>query len=397
VFIKEINLLAFRNYVEANLKLDRQKTIIIGRNAQGKSNLIEVIQLLSQFKSRRAKKDSELIHFELNESVIKVKIKSSIDKEENNDIYNSSFWNEEKSDQEELDELAVLIRPSGRRTYKLNGVNKKPKELLHKVLSVSFMSEDLNIINSSPSTRRDYLDSVIKQLSDIYADELGKFEKTLSQRNSYLKSLVDKGKYYPNSINPSEKAQLEVWNDIFVEQANTITRLRKKFTDNLEPKTSEFYQRISGDSKNQVSFEYLGEHINTQSLDESLAKDLARGYTNLGPHRDDFEINLNGSSAASFASQGEKRSIMLAVKLSELELLKEEHSDYPILLLDDVLAELDEDRQDFLLDAVSSKAQVIITTTHLGKHLEKWSEDSQIVEIKAGVITNSNTKDLAHN
>jgi DNA replication and repair protein RecF len=395
VFIKEINLIAFRNYVEANLKLDRQKTIIIGRNAQGKSNLIEVIQLLSQFKSRRAKKDAELINFELNEAVVKVKIKSSINQSNDDDVYSSSFWDDEETNSEELDELAVLIRKSGRRTYKLNGVNKKPRELLHKVLCVSFMSEDLNIINSSPSTRRDYLDSVIKQLSNVYADELTKFEKTLSQRNSFLKALLDKGKYHPSNINPSERAQLEVWNDLFLEQANIITKLRQDFIEKLEPKTSEFYQKISGDQNHTISFNYIGEQINTAALEDVLGRDLARGYTNLGPHRDDFEINLNQNLASSFASQGEKRSIMLAVKLSELELLKEEHNDYPILLLDDVLAELDEDRQDFLLDAVSSKAQVIITTTHLGKHLEKWSEDSQIVEIEAGVIKNPNAKDLA--
>lgn len=400
MFIKEINLLAFRNYLEANLKLDRQKTIIIGRNAQGKSNLIEVIQLLSLFKSRRAKKDAELINFELNEAVVKVKIKTSPTEEAQDDIYNSSFW-EEDGPSEDLDELAVLIRKSGRRTYKLNGVNKKPKELLHKILSVSFMSEDLDIINSSPSTRRDYLDSVVKQLSAAYAEELLKFEKTLSQRNSFLKGLVEKGKYYPANLNPSEKAQLGVWNDLFIEQSNIITELRLDFLTKLKPQANDFYQKISGDSTNSVSFVYSGKKIDNTELDEVLGRDLARGYSNLGPHRDDFEINLNNNLASSFASQGEKRSIMLAIKLSELELLKEEHHDYPILLLDDVLAELDEDRQDFLLDAVSSKAQVIITTTHLGKHLEKWSEDSQIIEIEAGAITNSNTspntKEMAHN
>ena len=391
MFIKEINLLGFRNYLEANLELDRQKTIIIGRNAQGKSNLIEVIQLLSQFKSRRAKKDAELINFSLDQAVIKVKIKDTKESDEG-DIYNSSFWDEESS--EELDELAVLIRKSGRRTYKLNGANKKPKELLHKVLCVSFMSEDLNIINSSPSTRRDFLDSVIKQLSSEYADNLSKFEKTLSQRNSFLKDLVEKGKYYPSNLNQSEKGQLEIWNDLFIEEANKVSKAREDFLAKLKPCAEDFYQKISGSEASKLDFDYLGEQLDASMLNESLGRDLARGYSNLGPHRDDFEIKLNDIAAMSFASQGEKRSIMLAVKLSELELLKEQHNDYPILLLDDVLAELDEDRQDFLLDAVNSQAQVIITTTHLGKHLEKWSEDSQIIEIEAGQIIKNNRQEL---
>lgn len=396
MFIKEINLIGFRNYVEASLKLDRQKTIIIGRNAQGKSNLIEVIQLLSQFKSRRAKKDAELINFSLEEAVIKVKIQntsSSINFKE--EILNSSFWEDETEDQKEIEELGLLIRKSGRRTYKFNGANKKPKDLLHKVLCVSFMSEDLNIINSSPSTRREYLDSVIKQLSNDYSDNLAKFEKTLSQRNSLLKDFVDKGKYHPSSLNPSDRAQLGVWDEIFIDQANKITQQRKDFIEKLEPVSDAFYKKISGTNQNMISMKYNGTDINTQVLEEYLARDLARGYCNLGPHRDELEIMLNQNLAASFASQGEKRSILLAMKLSELELLKNQHNDYPILLLDDVLAELDEDRQDFLLDAVSSKAQVIITTTHLGKHLEKWSEDSQIVEIEAGEILKSNSPDLA--
>jgi DNA replication and repair protein RecF len=393
VFIKEINLIAFRNYLEANLELKRQKTIIIGRNAQGKSNLIEVIQLLSQFKSRRAKKDAELINFSLDQAVIKVKIQEQKKDDSNDDIYNSDFWEEDEN--QEIDELAVLIRKSGRRTYKLNGANKKPKELLHKILSVSFMSEDLNIINSNPSTRREFLDAVIKQLSSEYADSLTKFEKALSQRNSFLKDLVEKGKYYPSNLNQSEKSQLEVWNDLFIEEANKVTMQRTDFLSKLKPSVNSFYQRISGDDSNEVDFDYNGENLNQVLLEEMLGRDLARGYSNLGPHRDDFEIKLNGNAAISFASQGEKRSIILAIKLSELELIKEQHNEYPILLLDDVLAELDEDRQDFLLDAVSSKAQVLITTTHLGSHLEKWSEDSQIIEIEAGQIIKDNIKDLA--
>lgn len=378
MFVKEIKLIAFRNYLEADLKLEKQKTIIIGKNAQGKSNLLEVIQILSQFKSRRARRDSELINFNLDQAIIKLKIQQS---------------NLDTDD----DEIAVLIRKSGKRTYKLNGNIKKPKELMHKILSVSFMSEDLNIINSSPSVRRDYLDSVVKQLSFSYAEELSKFEKTLSQRNSFLKSLVEQGKYYTNSLSGSDKTQLEIWDDLFIDQANIVTSFRESFLEQLKPKANTFYNKIaqgigSLSEENKLDFEYQGSMLNKAVLSENLAKDLARGYSNLGPHRDDFVIKLNESEAISFASQGEKRSIMLAVKLSELELLQEEHDDYPILLLDDVLAELDEDRQDFLLEAVNSKCQVIITTTHLGSHLEKWSDDSQIVEIDSGEIIRSNLK-----
>ena len=374
MFVKEINLIGFRNYLEAQLKLDKQKTIIIGRNAQGKSNLIEVIQLLSYFKSRRSKKDAELINFEMNEAVVKVHL--------------------DRPDDDTDDELALLIRKSGRRTYKLNGSNQKVKDILHKLLSVSFMSEDLNIINSSPSTRRDYLDSIIKQVDLIYLENLSNFEKSLTQRNSYLKDLIDKEVYYPRSMKATQKEQLQIWNEVYIDHANKVIQSRRDFINQIEPLANKFYQEISGKPEAQLSLNYASEDLSLEALDEILGRDLARGYSNLGPHRDDFEILLNDKDASSFASQGEKRSIILALKLSELELLHQKHDQYPVLLLDDVLAELDEDRQDFLLDAVSSKAQVIITTTHLGKHLEKWSQDSQIVEIEDGAIVH---KELALN
>ncbi len=369
MFIKEIELIGFRNYLEAKLSLDRQKTIIIGKNAQGKSNLIEVIQLLSYFKSRRAKKDAELINFSLDQAIVKTKIEDAENK---------------------LSDFALLIRKSGRRTYKLNDVSKKPKELLHKVLSVSFMSEDLNIINSSPSLRRDYIDSVIKQLDTNYTEDLSSFEKILSQRNSFIKDLVEKGKYYPSNLNQSDKSQLSIWDELFCKAANKVTQSRKAFIKELCPIANKFYQDISGEANSQINIEYTGKELDEESLLESLARDLARSFTNLGPQRDDFSIELNSNSAASFASQGEKRSIILCFKLSELQMLKDKHNEFPILLLDDVLAELDEDRQDFLLDSIDNNAQVIITTTHLGSHLEKWSEDSQIIQIEAGQIISNN-------
>jgi len=364
VFIEEINLIAFRNYLEAHIKLEKQKLIVIGQNAQGKSNLIEVIELFSHFKSRRAKKDQELINFDFEEAILKIKIQ----------------------DNHAAEDLAVQIRKSGRRTYKLNGVNKKPKELLGKVLSVSFMAEDLNIINASPSYRRDFLNSILKQFSATYNENLANFEKILSQRNGFLKALQEKAKFHLNSLNPSEKDQLNTWNELYLQEANKLTNSRKIFIAELEPKLDTYYKNISGNTNNQIKIEYQHQILTLEDLESSFSKDIARGYSNLGPHRDDFEILLNTKTSSSFASQGEKRSIILALKLSELEMLKERFQDYPLLILDDVLAELDEDRQDFLLDAVNNQAQVLITTTHIGKHLEKWSQDSQIIEVENGTI-----------
>ena len=368
--IKEIQLIGFRNYLEAKLNFTDFKTIIIGKNGQGKSNLLEVIQILSHLKSRRSGRDSELVNFQFNEAFIKVLASNS-------------------------DEIGLLIRKNGRRTLKINEINHKPKELLHHIYSVSFMVDDLDIINGSPSVRRDWLDSVIIQVEKTYAPIWDKFDEILNQRNSFLKDLAEKNIFHTSALNPSLKEQLKIWDDMFVTYANNLSSARKKYIEDINPLVNDFYQKISSANSShatQTKLElfYTGKIISAEDLELSYAKDLARSCTNVGPHRDDIIIELNQKPAGSFASQGERRSAVLAIKLAELEQLKSSINQYPILLLDDVLAELDEDRQDFLLGAIPESAQVIITTTHLGKHLEKWSANAQIIEVDRGMIKEFN-------
>ena len=276
--------------------------------------------------------------------------------------------------------------PSGRRTIKVNEVTKKTSDLIQYLNSVSFMVDDIEIVYGSPSIRRDWIDSLLIQLSKIYRSKLKEFEKTLSQRNSFIKDLIEKDIYH-NCMNLSQKEQLKTWNELYLERANEIIRLRLKLVYEIEPIAKKFYSKISSQythsnkSNNEIlGIEYLGTEISHEELEKTIVKDFIRGTTNLGPHRQDIKFSINDKAASSFASQGQKRSIVLALKLAELELLKQEHGETPILLLDDVLAELDEDRQDFLLDAIDEETQVIITTTHLGKHLQKWSQNSQIME-----------------
>ncbi len=366
MFVKSLKLIGFRNYIEADIEFSAAKTIIIGKNAQGKSNLLEVIQILSHLKSRRAAKDAELINFNLDQSIVHAVIRTN-----------------------EIKEIGLLLRRSGRRTVKINDVPKKPKELLHHLYSVAFMVDDIEIITGSPSRRREWLDSVISQLNFNYENDLTKFEKTLSQRNSFLKDLAEKGIYHYSNFNSAQREQLAIWDSMYIEAANPLSHARAEFIRELEPHATRYYQEISG-SNTELKISYLGKEINQEALDESHSKDLARSYSNLGPQRDDIKFTLNDNDASSYASQGERRTITLALKLAELELHKSKHGEYPILLLDDVLAELDEDRQDYLLESISPDTQVIITTTHIGKHLEKWSDNAQILEINSGTIVTNN-------
>ena len=366
MFVKSLKLIGFRNYIEAAIDFTRPKTIIIGKNAQGKANLLEVIQILRHIKSRRASRDKELVNFDMKEAVIHARAQNS---------------------EEDID-ISLLIRASGRRTLKINEVSRKPKELLHHIFSVSFMVDDIEIVTGPPAGRRDWMNSVISQLDFNYDESLTKFEGILKQRNSFFKEMIELGNYYYRDLSESQCEQLAVWDEIYIEAANELTSLRANFIMEIAPIAARYYREISG-SDAELELNYQGVQIDQDDPDGVRARDFARGYSNLGPQRDEIEFKLKDSEAKSFASQGERRSITLAIKLAELELHKEKHGDYPILLLDDVLAELDEDRQDFLLDSVNPETQVIITTTHIGKHLEKWSESAQILEVEAGAIANS--------
>jgi DNA replication and repair protein RecF len=363
MFLKTINLINFRNYQELFLNIERPKLIILGDNSQGKTNLLEVVQIFSAGKSKRAGKDAQLVNFNAENAVIHAKIL----RENANDL-----------------NIAMMIRRSGRRTLKINEVNMKPKDINHKLYSVSFMVDDLNIVSGSPSSRRDWLDTILEQLYLPYGEILTKFEKALSQRNSFIKSCLEKDFFY-NNLPLAFQEQLSIWDELFINAANELTKYRHELVTKISPLVEKYYQDIAGEALS-LRLEYLGKVLSPEDLKADHKLDFIRACTSHGPQRDDINFMLKEQLASDFASQGEKRSIVLALKLTEIELLKEEHRLQPILLLDDVLAELDEARQDHLLEAISNDTQVIITTTHLGKHLQKWSENAQIINIKAGAL-----------
>jgi len=363
MFVEELNLIGFRNYLEARIRFAKPKTIIIGKNAQGKTNLLEVFQILSGLRSQRATKDSELINFSLDTAIVHATVIA----------------------QSTTSKISILIRPSGRRSIKVNDVNKSNKELNALISSVSFMITDLELVSGSPSNRRDWINGLATQLNYNYELILKEFEKILSQRNGYITKLVEAG-LFPARLNPSQRSELDLWNDLYIEAANKVTQARIELIEQLSPIASSYYASISANPDEQLKLNYAGTLITKADLEACLAKDFARMHTTIGPQRHDIELTLGAQLASHYASQGQRRTIVLALKLSELELLRANKNSQPILLLDDVLAELDEDRQAALLAAISPETQVIITTTSLGKHLEQWSQDAELIEIEQGVV-----------
>ncbi len=366
MFIEELNLVGFRNYLEARIRFSQTRTIIIGKNAQGKTNLLEVIQILSGLRSRRATKDSELINFSLETAIIHAQARNN--------------HREERSEK-----VSVLIRPSGKRGIKVNGVNKSNHELNDLISSVSFMVTDLELVSGSPSIRRDWLNEIATQLDYSYDTKLKDFEKVLSQRNGYIKRLVEAGTYYAR-LNTNQASELKLWNDLYLQAANKLIEARLAWLEQLSPLACKYYSDIAQNPDEKLSLGYQGTMLSEQELEANLAKDFARMHSTLGPQRHDIGLSLNAKPAGNYGSQGQRRSIVLAIKLAELDLLRQYKNTEPILLLDDVLAELDEERQAALLRTITPETQVIITTTQLGQHLERWSQDAQIIEVVNGSI-----------
>ncbi len=363
MFVEELNLIGYRNYLEARIRFGSTKTIIIGKNAQGKTNLLEVIQILSGLRSRRATKDSELINFDLETAVIQARIKRN------------------DSDHK----INIVIRPSGRRGIKVNDVTKSNRELNQLVSSVSFMVNDLELVSGSPGTRRDWLDDFASQLDSSYLAKLEDFEKMLRQRNGYISKLVETGTYYAR-LNSQQASELALWDELYIKTANIVIAAREELLSRFRPIAAKHYSAICQNPDEQLSLDYLGGSLTQAELSQNLAKDFARMHSTIGPQRHDINITINQKLAGNYASQGQRRSVVLAIKLTELELLREQKNTEPILLLDDVLAELDQSRQLALLNAISPETQVIITSTGLGEHLEAWSTEAQIIEVVSGSI-----------
>ena len=378
MLLKKLKLTDFRNYSEFEEDFKELKIIIIGHNAQGKSNILEAINLLATSKSERAERDNDLIHWGKDFALI--------------------FADIEKEDGPS--KIALQINSSGRRKLKINDVAKKAPQadLLGNFFAVMFSCDDLYLIKGSPSIRRSWLDSVLFQLDSKYHRSLHDYQKSISQKNALLKSARE------NVIPRKElKIQTEIWNEQIINSGAEIIYTRLEFLKEINPYSSELLKNISMRTEdlglkylctiNKNEVEMPNEKPNIQflfkaSLENSFEEECARGQSVIGPHRDDLQFQLNGREARSFASQGQQRSIILSLKLGEVQVIEKRKNEMPVLLLDDVFAELDEKRQDFLLHNLPENIQIFLTTTHISDIQKEFIKGAHIIEIKTGKIVN---------
>ncbi|AFY79239.1 MAG: DNA replication/repair protein RecF [Hydrococcus sp. C42_A2020_068] len=384
MYLKSLHLRAFRNYADQQVEFNAQKTILVGNNAQGKSNLLEAVELLSTLKSHRTSRDRDLIL----EGTMVGQILATLERN-----YGQS-------------ELAITLRSSGRRTLTRDGEPlRRQLDFLGVLNAVQFSSLDLELVRGAPECRRNWLDSLLVQLEPIYAYILHQYYQVLRQRNALLKDIRQKETAAQTQESQIAKidrdfSQLELWDKQLAEIGSRVTRRRARVLERLAPLAQAWHENISGKTE-LLEIKYVPNIIwiedNAASVQQAFLEKIEQrriaeqqlGTTVVGPHRDEVEFMINQTPAKSYGSQGQQRTLVLALKLAELKLIEEVVGESPLLLLDDVLAELDPNRQNQLLDAIQGRFQTLITTTHLNSFDAQWLKSSQIFSVRAGKIINS--------
>ena len=357
MIIKSIELSNFRNYEHLYITFDEGTNILYGDNAQGKTNILEAAYVSGTTKSHKGSRDKEMIRFNETESHIKTIV--------------------EKNEKEY--QIDIHLKKNKTKGIAINKVPIKKASELFGILNIIFFSpEDLNIIKNGPAERRRFIDAELCQLDKIYLSDLTNYNKILNQRNKLLKDL-----YY----NPGLKETLPVWDMQLVNYGKKIISRRNQFIMELNELVHEIHYKISGGREEMViKYEPSIEDIFFEDeLIRAKEKDLKYAQTSVGPHRDDLKISVGDIDVRKFGSQGQQRSCALSLKLSEIKLVEQTIHDKPILLLDDVLSELDHNRQNYLLQAIDD-TQTIITCTGLDDFVKNRFTLNKVYEVKNGQI-----------
>ncbi len=362
--LENLKLIDYRNCHCIELDMQSDKILIIGKNAQGKTNILESIYFLSMLKSPRTSNNVELINFEAE----KFELNSSIIKS-NTEIELDCSYSREKQ-----------------REIKINKVKSRPKDFKSVLKTVLFSTSDLALLRGNPSDRRDWLDNAISQVYPAYDDRLSKYDKIRIQKNNFLK----------DNYGQIDETLLEVYNEQLAITGANIIFLRKKYLQEIEQIAKIKHSNISETEILDIKYDcsFLENEIEVEeivqkfrmALDERKNEEIRRGQCCIGPHRDDVIFRINGNDATKFASQGQQRTIVLALKLSELDIITAKTGEEPVLLLDDVLAELDDLRQNYLLQSIKSEIQTVITSVDTLLFDETFLQKVKIYNIENGEI-----------
>lgn len=353
--IKNLILKDFRNYKKLNINFDKGLNILYGDNAQGKTNILESLYLCANGKSHRTNYEKELINWDENESQIQIK-----------------FIKKEREER-----VNIYLRKNNKKGIAINGlVAKKSSDLIGFTNLVMFSPEDLRLIKGGPNLRRKYLDREISQINKIYLDNLTKYNKVINQRNKLLKT---------KNVN-KKKEMLDLWDKQLVKYGIKIIQIREKYLTSIKIIIKEIYEEISGNKKELKVFykKNVKEKEYEKKLKSNLKKDIKIGYTSVGPHLDDIIFKIGDIDIRKYGSQGQQRTLALAIKLAEIKFIKKELDVNPILLLDDVFSELDKNRQEYLVKYIKN-IQTILSCTGVEDVIKKMN-NKKVFYIKNGKV-----------
>lgn len=372
MFLKTLHLRQFRNYQDQRVDFLAPKTILVGNNAQGKSNLLEAVELLATLRSHRVTRDRDLVQ----EAEAIAQITATLER------------------QTGISDLSLTLRRNGRRTVGLNSESlRRQLDFLGVLNAVQFSSLDLELVRGGPEQRRSWIDTLLIQLEPIYAYILQQYNQVLRQRNAFLKARGER----QEARGSSSDAELALWDAQLVTTGVRVIRRRSRAIERLAPIAQAWHASISG-STEVLQVKYAPnvpleqnhpegvQQAFFEKIEQRTVAEQHQGTTLVGPHRDEIELTINETPARSYGSQGQQRTLVLALKLAELKLIEEVVGEPPLLLLDDVLAELDPNRQNQLLEAIQDRFQTLITTTHLGSFDSQWLKASQILSVQAGKL-----------
>ena len=357
MYFKELELKDFRNYENQRVEFHHRVNIIIGENAQGKTNLIEALYMMSLGKSFRTPRDNEMIRF--GSELARIKTIS------------------QKEDRDLTVEIGLI---KNKKSLKIDGVKKnRTSELLENIYIVVFSPDDLKIVKDEPEKRRKFINRELCQLKPVYYDSLARYKKTLNQRNFLLKE-----------ENP-DFSMLDIWDAELAEYGSRLITERSIFAKKLDIISHDIHTDLT-DGSESLAVEYESDipvAADRKSQKEKFyeiliacrSRDIARRTTCRGPHHDDLKIEIDGIDVRKYGSQGQQRSAALSLKLAEIKLIEEETGEKPILLLDDVLSELDKLRQKQLITSFGD-IQIFITTTEITDELNKELPEHAVFMVK---------------
>jgi len=361
MIIKSLELADFRNYESLEINFDKGTNILYGDNAQGKTNILEAIYVSATTKSHKGSKDKEIVNFNKEESHIRTYL---------------------LKEDEEI-RVDMHLRKNKSKGIAIDGQKiKKAADLMGLLNVVFFSPEDLSIIKNGPAERRRFADMELCQLDSFYLYNLNHYNKIINQRNKLLKDMY---------FNPELKETLNIWDSQLISFGSKIIERRQQFASQLCEIIYDIHKKLSG-NKEELIIKYEPD-VSVDDFEKMMRinqeRDIKLKQTTTGPHRDDFSFIVNNIDIRKYGSQGQQRTAALSLKLSEIELVKKVSKDTPVLLLDDVLSELDSNRQNYLLNSIGN-IQTIITCTGLDEFINNRFEINKVFKVTNGVVTCEN-------